>query len=453
MNFFGRCPYLFLNLLQKLILKSYMKQIFTAGIILAATATAAADVWTYDNCVDYARAHNITLQKTRLAETTADADLDEAKAQWQPSLDFATTQGLSNSPWTEGDKNTYSSSYGLNASWTVWNGGQRENTIRRNRLQSQISRLNTDDALRTLETDLLQVYLNLLYARESIGIYEDALRLSTAQANRTQQLMEAGRASSVDYAQMRSQQEQDNYALVNARGTYDTRRMELKKLLELSIEADIEPADVEWTAEQVLAALPPIDESYSLALSTDLQLRSLELADESAGLDIAIARSGALPRIALTAGVGTGYNAPGGAFGTSLKRNISESVGLTVSVPIFDNRKTKSAVIRAEVQQLNAQLDIDQRNTDLAQLVENWYIDTRSAQSRYTAAEQQLESAQLSEKLTSEQFDLGLVNTVELLTANNDLTNARHSLLQAKYMAMLGQKMIQYYRTAKISLQ
>lgn len=312
-----------------------MKQIFTAGIILAATATAAADVWTYDNCVDYARAHNINLQKTRLAETTAEADLDEAKAQWQPSLDFATTQGLSNSPWTEGDKNTYTSSYGLNASWTVWNGGQRENTIRRNRLQSQISRLNTDDALRTLETDLLQVYLNLLYARESIGIYEDALRLSTAQADRTQQLMEAGRASRVDCAQMRSQQEQDNYALVNARGTYDTRRMELKKLLELSIEADIEPADVEWTAEQVLAVLPPIDESYRLALSTDLQLRSLELADESAGLDIAIARSGALPRIALTAGVGTGYNAPGGAFGTSLKRNISESVGLTVSVPIL----------------------------------------------------------------------------------------------------------------------
>lgn len=430
-----------------------MKHLFTAAVMLTAAIAARADVWTYDSCVDYARTHNISLQKTRLAEVSADADLAEAKAQWQPSLDFATTQGVANAPWAEGDKNTYSSTYGLNASWTVWNGGQRQNTIRRNRLQSEISRINTADAMRTLETDLAQVYVNILYAREQVGIYEEALRLSTAQAERTRQLMEAGRASRVDYAQMRSQQEQDNYALVNARGTYDTRRMELKKLLELSIDADIEPAPVEWTAGQVLAALPPIDESYRLAQATDLQLRSLELAGESAALDVAIARGGALPRIALTAGVGTGYYAPGGAFGTSLKRNLSESLGLTVAVPILDNRKTRAAVARAQVQQLDAQLDTEQRRTLLAQAVENWYIDTRSAQSRYTAAEQQLASAQLSEQLTSEQFDLGLVNTVELMTAHNALTDARRTLLQAKYMAMLGQIMIQYYRTANISLQ
>lgn len=84
--------------------------------------------------------------------------------------------------------------------------------------------------------------------------------------------------------------------------------------------------------------------------------------------------------------------------------------------------------------------------------MENWYIDTRSAQSRYTAAEEQLRSAELSAELTNEQFELGLVNPVDLMTAHNNLTDARHTLLQAKYMAMLGQKMIEFYRTSVISL-
>ncbi len=412
----------------------------------------AETTWSYRDCVDYAREHNITLQKSRLSEQTAFYDLEEAKAQWQPTLDFATSHGFSNYPWGENHKNSYSSSYGLNAGWTVYNGGQRENTIKRNRLQTEIAALNTGDVMRTLETDLLQVYINILYARESIGIYEEAVSLSEAQADRARQLMEAGRISRVDYAQLQSQLEQDRYSLVNARGLYDTRRMELKKLLELGIDSDIELENVEWTAAQILAALPPIEESYRLALNTDLRLQGLELEKEGSKLDLAIASAGLKPKISLNGGIGTGYNTPGPAFGTSIKHSFNEAIGLTLSVPILDNKKTRMAEARSKVQMLDAQLDIDQRHTELAQSVENWYIDTRSAQSRYTAAGEQLKSAELTNELTNEQFSLGLVNPVELMTAHNDLVEARHTLLQTKYMALLGRKMIEFYRTATVTL-
>ncbi len=408
--------------------------------------------WSYRDCVDYAREHNITLQKSRLSEQTAAYDLEEAKAQWQPTLDFATSHGFSNYPWGENYKNSYSSSYGLNAGWTVYNGGQRENTIKRNRLQTEIAALNTGDVMRTLETDLLQVYINILYARESIGIYEEAVSLSEAQADRARQLMEAGRISRVDYAQLQSQLEQDRYSLVNARGLYDTRRMELKKLLELGIDSDIELENVEWTAAQILAELPPIDESYRLALNTDLRLQGLELEKEGSKLDLAIASVGLKPKISLNGGIGTAYNTPGPAFGTSIKHSFNEAIGLTLSVPILDNKKTRMAEARSKVQMLDTQLDIDQRHTELAQSVENWYIDTRSAQSRYTAAGEQLKSAELTNELTNEQFSLGLVNPVELMTAHNDLVEARHTLLQTKYMALLGRKMIEFYRTATVTL-
>lgn len=413
---------------------------------------APADTWTYAECVDYAREHNISLQKSMLSERNAEYDLEEAKAQWQPSLDFATTHGYANYPWADDRNNTYSSSYGLNAGWTVWNGGQRENSIRQSRLKLRIDRLNTADLMRTLETDLLQVYINLLYARESIAIYEEALKVSEAQAERALQLSESGKISRVDYAQLASQCEQDRYSLVNARSTYDTRRMELKKLLELGLDADIEPAPVEWDAAQVLADLPPMDESYQMALDTDLKLRGIEIEKESARVDVAIAKAGRMPQISLNAGLGTGYNTPGNAFGTSMKKSWNQSLGLTVSIPLLDNKKTKTAVARAKVSELDNRLDMDNRLTEIAQTVENWYIDTRSSQSRFKAAQASVESSELSARLTDERFKLGYVNTVELMTAHNDLIQARHTLLQAKYMAMLGKKMIDFYRDASVTL-
>lgn len=430
---------------------SMIKSALILSVLLGASM-ATAQTWTYSDCLSYARDHNISLQKSRISEEISGYDLEESKAQWQPSLDFATTQNYSNYPWGTGDKNSYNSTYGLNAGWTVWNGGIRENTIKRDKLKTEIARLNTGDLFRTLETDLLQVYINILYAKEAIGIYAEAEKVSRAQAERARQLTDAGRMSRVDCARLKSQYEQDHYSLVNAQTTYDSRRMELKQLLELGVEAEINLADVEWTAEKVLAALPPMDESYRLAIATDLKIRGLELEKDSSELDEKIAGAGRAPKISLNAGVGTGYYAPGGNFGTGLKQAWNEQIGLSLSIPILDNKKTKTAVARAKAQGLNARLDIDKRQTELAQTVENWYIDTRSAQARFSAAQTTLESARLSDELTNEQFALGYINTVELMTAHNTLVEAQHSLLQAKYMAMLGHKMIEFYRTASVSL-
>lgn len=433
-------------------MKTRFLTVILPAVLMSGHVAASDDVWNYAECVAYAKVHNISLRKLMLNEQTAEYNLEEARAQWQPSLDFSTSHGFTNMPWGENTKNTYNGQLGLNAGWTVWNGGEREKSIERDKLDTQISRLDTEDALRTIETDLLQVYLNILYARESISIYEEAEALSLAQAERMRQLMEAGRASRVDYAQLKAQHEQDLYELVNARGTYDMRRMELKKLLELGIDRDVELADVEVTAAQIMAELPPMDESYRLAVETDLKLRGLQLEEDGAGLDVEIAKAGGRPRISLNAGVGTGYYAPGGAFGDQVKRALNENIGLTLAIPILDNKRTKTAVARAKVQQLNARLDSDLRLTELAQAVENWYIDTRSAQSRFLAAQQQLESAQASDELTNEQFALGLVNPVELMTAHNNLVEARQALLRSKYMALLGRKMIEYYRTSTVEL-
>lgn len=428
-----------------------MKNKLLFVLLLAVGCHVRAQEWSYRDCVEYAQANNISLQKMKLSEETATYTLEGAKAEWHPTLDFSTTHGFVNTPWRDGNKNAYNSSYGLNAGWTIWNGGQREKNIKRGKIDLEAAQLNSAEYMRTLETDLLQVYLNILYAKASVTIYEQAVELSAAQESRARQLMETGKMSKVEYTQLKSQNEQDKYALVNSQGVYDNRRMELKQLLELGFDTDISLADINMSDSTIMSELPPIAESYELALETDLNLQSLELEKKSSELDVSIAKSGRYPQISLNAGIGTGYNAPGSTFADGIKQAFNENIGITVSVPILDNKKTKTAVSTAKVQEMDARLNIDKQRITLSQQLESWYVDTRSAQSRFAAAQQQMETARLNEELTNEQFQLGYINTVELMQAHNDYIEAQLTLLQARYMAILGMKMIEYYRTATIS--
>jgi outer membrane protein len=135
-----------------------------------------------------------------------------------------------------------------------------------------------------------------------------------------------------------------------------------------------------------------------------------------------------------------------------MKWGLNEQVGLSVSVPILDNKRNKVAVAQAKIDKMNAELDKEARANELSQIVEGWYIDLQSAQARYVSGQAQLESTALSDEYVNEQFKVGKVNTVELITAHNNLLSARRELLQAKYMAMLSQKMIEYYRTATVTM-
>ena len=416
-------------------------------------ALSAQQVWSYRQCVDYAKENNISLQQARLSAESSRINLEAAQAQWQPSLAFSTTQGYTNTPWAEGTaKNAYNSSYGLNAGWTVWNGGERTATIKQREVQVKASEASVEGQQTDLEQSILQVYVNLLYSREAIEISIEAAKLSEAQEKRALQLMQSGRMSKVDYAQIAAQAEQDKYSVVNAKGNYASQCTELKRLLELGIDGYVEPQAVDWTRDEVIAPLPSLEESFSLALSIDNQLKAASLQAEAAKIQERVAKSSGLPQISLNAGVGTAYYAPGSAFVTQLKRGVNENIGLTVSVPIFDKKQTKTAVAQAKVSSLDANLTKEARETAIGRDIESIYTDVQSAQARYIAGEKQVEAASLSNDLVNERFELGLVNPVELLTAHNALTAAKRELTQAKYMTMLGKKKIEIYRTNTTTL-
>lgn len=426
----------------------------TAEQITAAPKMQMPDKWSFDDCIQWATSNSTDIRRTILNILQADQDISSAKDAWLPTVNFATNQSFTNypSPGTGKDGNIYGSSYGVNANWTVWEGNVRKYRLESSKILRKQQQLAGDDVIKSLKLGILQAYLNIMYAGEAITIAEQTFEVSTSQTARAKRLMESGRTSKVDYAQIESQKAQDAYNLVQAQSNYESAVMALKKILELGLAYNLEIRDVSFPDSAVLTQLPTKEQVYSLAVAWLPGLKSNELSKEIYANDVRIAKAGNLPSVSLSGGLGTSYTGKGSGWGNQMGHNFNENIGVNVNIPIFDGNSTKRAVAKAKLAELEYNLTQKNLLDDLSQTIEGLYIDATNAKAKYTSGQTQLEATQLTNDLVNRQFELGLVNPLELLTAHNSLLNAKLELLQSKYMAILANKTINYYATQEVAI-
>lgn len=429
-------------------------QTISAGDVTANPEMQLPDSWTFNDCINWATANSTDIRRTILNILQADQDIYSAKDAWLPTVGFSTSQSFNNypSPANNRNGNVYGSTYDINANWTIWEGNVRKYRLESSKILRRQQQLAGDDVIKTLKLGILQAYLNIMYAGEAVTIAEQTLEVSTSQTERARRLMESGRTSKVDYAQIESQKAQDSYNLVQAKNNYESAKMNLKKILELGINYNLNIADVSFPDTDVLTILPPMSEVYDIAAAWLPGIKSNELNKEIYTNDVKIAKAGNLPSISLTGGLGTSYTSGGEGWGNQMGHNFGERVGLNLSIPIYDGNSTKRAVAKAKLAQLEYDLTKKNLLDDLSQTIESLYIDANNARAKYTSGLTQLEATQLTDDLTNRQFELGLVNPIELLTAHNNLLNAKLELLQSKYMAILANKTINYYATQEVAV-
>ena len=430
------------------------------------TSSSVTNVWTLQDCIDYAMQENISLQQSRLTAESAQVDIKTAKNALFPSLSFSTSHNLINRPYQESsytvsgteilmaNTNTnYSGSYGLNAQWELFNGGRNLKTIKQEELNSRIAGLDFETTANSIEENIAQVYVQILYASESVKVNENTLEVSKAQRDRGKELFEAGSISSADYAQLESQVSNDNYQLVTAITALEDYKLQLKQLLEMEGNVEMLLYIPELNDNDVLTRLPDKESVYASALQTRPEIESGKLNVSASELDIKIAKSSYYPSLSLSAGIGTSHTTGTDyTFSEQLKNGWNNSVGLTLSVPIFSRRQTKSAVEKAQIGLESTKLQLRETEKELYRTIENLWLDAWSAQQQYLAAAERVRSSRTSFDLVSEQFNLGMKNTVELLTEKNNLLSAEQELLQAKYMAILNIQLLKFYQGMEMTL-
>lgn len=413
-----------------------------------ATAQEASKTWTLQECLDYAYQNNIQVRQSRNNQLSGIEDTKQAKAALFPSLVASTTQSYTNYPSSEvTDNNSYTGTYGITAGMTIFEGGKLRTEVKRQKVQNQMDALSVEESVNDIRIAIVQAYMQCLYAADAVRINRSTAEASKAQRDRAEEMLRMGSISRVDFAQLQSQYSSDEYQIVVAGSTLDNYKLQLKQLLELDIMEEMNPAVPGVKEENVLKALPPKNEVYETALKVMPQIRRGELGIEAAKLEEKSARAGFFPSISLSASVGTGHMSNNDfESGSQIWNRFNENVGLTLNIPIFSNRKNRTAVNKAKIALNDSYLEWTSLQKELLRNVESAYLDAVSAQAQYLSAREKEKYARESYELTSEQFRVGVKNTVELITAQNEYSAAQQQVLQAKYLTLLSIELLNIYQ-------
>lgn len=416
--------------------------------------------WTLEDCIRWAKQENISVKRGRVSVEQQRIAIEDARGNRLPTVSFSTSQGVSYQPFranslsvngsqvtTNVHKAGYNGNYGLSASMPLYDGGQTTNNIKLQELNTQIAELAVHQTLLSIEENITKLYVQILYAQESLKMDDEQIALAQQQLDRAKALFKAGMLNKADVSQMESQLANDQYQKVADETSLADYKLQLKQLMELDGDYDLVLADPELASE-VLAPLPGKADVYQAALIYRPEIRSSQLAIDRSDLDVKIAEAQGKPSINANAGINTSNNTGGGNMFTQLKDQWNNSLGVSLNLPVWDHGKTKNAVARAKLERETAELDLIDTQKALWKTIENYWLQAYSSQQRYIAAKAKADAARTSYELTSEQFRLGLKNIIELTTDKTTYSASQQQMLQAKYMALLNIAMLHYYQNS-----
>ncbi len=444
-----------MNRLLKTLLFLVMPMLATADIIAQDTK-----VWSLQECLDYALENNISVKKSKVNEASAATDLSKAKAALLPSLSASMTQSVNYRPFQEtagnfvngsitsssSNKATESGSYGINARWNVWNGGINQNTIKARKSDLAVAKLQTQVEANTIQEQIMQYYVQILYSKEAVRVNKSIYSKDSLAHARGEEMLEHGKMSRSEVKQLEAAKNESRYNVVNSQTVVDQYLLELRQLLELQPGSSMDISTVSIDGNAALADIPAKLDVYGQALQNRPEILMGKESINASDLQLKIAKAGYMPTVSLSAGIGDNHmTGTQNNFGNQMKYNLTGSVGVTLSIPILDNRETKSAVEKAKYSRTSAELDLQDKQKQLYSSIERYWQNATSNRQRYIAAQSNVYSQEENYNSIAEQFKVGLKNVIELTSARTSLLQAEQEMLESKYTTVLNTQLLKFY--------
>lgn len=413
--------------------------------------------WTLENAIAYARQNNITVATQRLNTKLAEQDLLQSQAAKLPNLNGSASASIVNSsnadPVVGGFQTqaNFSNNYGVNSSIILFQGGYLRNDVKAKELSVQAAQLNVEQTEKDISLNITQAFLNVLLAKENIIYLEDVLTTSREQLRQGQQRFDAGGLSQKELLQFQSQVAADEYNLVNSQNTLKQNTLALKQILLLPTSYNFEVAVPDSVL--VTPAGQSLTDAQNAAQRSWPDVQSGIVNVELAEVNLSKARASVLPYITLNGGLSTGYSdARENPYLKQLNTNFYQSLGLSLNIPIYSRRVNKTNIIKSGILIDQAKLTlVDTKNT-LNQQIEQVYNNWQNSVAQFTAATTQLRTSEQAYRITQEQMRLGALNMVELLQQKNLYVQATQAYVQARYNAILFNKIFDFYAGIPITL-
>ncbi|WP_237144339.1 TolC family protein [Pontibacter pamirensis] len=466
------------------------------GVLAQQQGPGDDNVWSLEEAVSYARANNLQVRRSLLNRELAKTDLNQSKFGRLPSLNGGSSYNFNFGTYVDPttselrSEESRTNNWQLNASVPLFAGFQQVNTIKQNEIELRASEQDVLSAQNDITLQIINSYLNILFADELIKISQQTKDLTQQQLDRTRILFKAGSVAENAVLDLESQFAADDLELINAQNQRDFSRLTLMQVLNLSTSDDFQIVVPEIPEPDQDPVLINGQQVYEVALQTLPAIQGADLRVLSAAKGLEVARGAYYPRLSMFAGYNTFYSSardfrfpeegalrptPIGftdsegtnpfiiytpattfrretyAYFDQLQDGVGKNFGFSLQVPIFNGLQVRSNVQRAKLQQQDAQLNADIARNNLRQTIEQAYVDALAAQRRYTSAKEQLRAAEKNYSNAQLRLNSGVINTVDFNIIANNYRAAQSNLLQAKYEYTFKLKVLDFYQGEDIS--
>ncbi|WP_160138470.1 TolC family protein [Chryseobacterium sp. c4a] len=409
--------------------------------------------WTLDNCIEYAKENNISINSLRLSKNSAQQDLLQAKDARYPNLNGTVSQGLFAVNGNNGLNITgaQSQSLGANSSMTIYHANYINNNEASKNLLVQMADLSVKESENNITLSITQAYLNILMNEENIVSLENVLKTTQTQLKQGNQLYTAGSLSKLNYLQIQSQVAQDQYNLTSAQNTLRTNIINLKQILQLPTQYDFQI--VKPDSIIVDDQLKPLQDVQNLAETLRPEVKYGELNVENSNTNLKMAQASIQPTLSVVGNISTNYSNGNGNYFNQLGNNFYMPIGLSLGIPIYNNRIYKTQIEKSKIAIEQANLDLQNTKTALNQQIEQSYVNLQNALAQYDSATKQMDISKQSYDIVNAQMKIGSIDYVQLQQQRLLYIQSIQNYLQAKYTAVLNKQIYEFYAGNPINLK
>ena len=459
--------------------------------LIPVTFSYSQEKWDLKKCVDYALENNISVKQADLQVRFAELDLHQNKMSQYPGVNF--NSNLSYSAGRNQDPTSFSlittgyvnNNYSLQTSVDLFNWFTKKNTIEEKKLglqatEAKVSKIKNDIAL-----NVAVAYLQVLLAREQINLAKIQVKQVQAQLENTRKQVDVGKLPELNAAQLEAQLASDSSGLITAETTAYQLLLQMKALLNLdaATQFDIATPPVDKIPVENLAELQP-ESVYNLAMVNLPQQKVDELNVKSSLKSVEVARGSMYPTFSLFGSLGSTFNnrsrrvtsktqvnAPVGTVNVNgtdynvfpfqpyevfnygnvsyfdqLNQNFRQSVGLSVSVPIFNGSSLRTNWQRSKLNVKQMELQKEQNSFTLKQDIYKAYNDAVAAIQKFNANKKVMKTAEKTFDFAQKRYDLNLLSTFELISSQTNLLQAKTQLLYSQYDYVFKMKLLEFYK-------
>lgn len=444
-----------------------MKKYFIAACLIFSTiAVNSQNNWSLRQCIDYAVKNNIEIKQQDLQVKNAEINLNTSKNSRLPDLNATASHtfnfGRAISPSTNSylATNMANTSVGVSSSTPLFTGFRITNDIKAKEFDLLAATEGLKKARENMELQITSYYLDVLFKKEILKVYEEQVLLTQKQEERTRILVESGKVALSQLYDIKAQLAKDQLNVTTADNDLKNSLLNLAQALNLQSadSFDIETPDVQsiQLTDNVLSGLKHPEEVYRQALEIKPHVKQAVYNVESSKKNLKVAEAGYWPTLSFNLGYSTAfqrmYNTNNASFRDQFNNNGSEYIGLSLSIPIFNRFSVRNQVRQARIEIQNQELNLDNVKLALYKEIQQAYQNAVASQSKYVSTEKAYDAALESFKYAEERYQIGKTSVFEYSESQTKLISSKSEQLQAKYEFVFRSKILDFYQGKEIDI-